>query len=255
MPSREGPFGLPSLGAFPLQPAVARLGPERLPWRQRAAARSPPVAPQDPPVTRWRRPLPAAERRQRGERWHLSDGRASASHAAPPCKPGTTWARRTCSSRSSTATRASRTAGATSGRRRGSRARSTCHPNAQCAVLALPVLALPVLALPVTAPRLARAWPHPAARGLAPLGLGRCAHSAAEGLACPDTSRSLRPPRPKRAHADGVSRLYRWSCAPRTTSDTTYGPTSTSRSASRCGTGSSAPGLLPREGASSTRRP
>ena len=42
-----------------------------------------------------------------------------------------------------------------------------------------------------------------------PLGLGRCAHSAAEGLACPDTSRSLRPPRPKRAHADGVSRLYR----------------------------------------------
>jgi len=88
-----------------------------------------------------------------------------------------------------------------------------------------------------------------------PLGLGRCAHSAAEGLACPDTSRSLRPPRPKRAHADGVSRLYRWSCAPRTTSDTTYGPTSTSRSASRCGTGSSAPGLLPREGLSSTRRP
>ena len=88
-----------------------------------------------------------------------------------------------------------------------------------------------------------------------PLGLRRCAHSAAEGLACPDTSRSLRPPRPKRAHADGVSRLYRWSCAPRTTSDTTYGPTSTSRSASRCGTGSSAPGLLPREGASSTRRP
>ena len=88
-----------------------------------------------------------------------------------------------------------------------------------------------------------------------PLGLGRCAHSAAEGLACPDTRRSLHPPRPKRAHADGVSRLYRWSCAPRTTSDTTYGPTSTSRSASRCGTGSSAPGLLPREGASSTRRP
>ena len=38
-----------------------------------------------------------------------------------------------------------------------------------------------------------------------PLGLRRCAHSAAEGLACPDTSRSLRPPRPKRAHADGVS--------------------------------------------------
>ena len=56
MPSREGPFGLPS---------VARLGPERLPWRQRAAARSPPVAPQDPPLTRSRRPLPAAERRQR----------------------------------------------------------------------------------------------------------------------------------------------------------------------------------------------
>ena len=122
----------------------------------------------------------------------------------PPCEPGTTWARRTCSSRSSTATRASRTAGATSGRRRGSRARSTCHPHAQRAVLALPVLALPVLALPVTAPRLARAWPHPAARGLAPLGLGRCAHSAAEGLACPDTSRSLRPPRPKRAHADST---------------------------------------------------
>ena len=173
----------------------------------------------------------------------------------PPCQPGTTWARRTCSSKSSTATRASRTAGATSGRRRGSRARSTCHPHAQRAVLAVPVLALPVLALPVTAPRLARAWPHPAARGLAPPGRGRCAHSAAEGLACPDTSRSLRPPRPKRAHADGVSRLYRWSCAPRTTSDTTYGPTSTSRSASRCGTGSSAPGLLPREGLSSTRRP
>ena len=86
---------------------------------------------------------------------------------------------------------------------------STCRPHAQRAVLARPVLALPVLALPVTAPRLARAWPHPAARGLAPLGLGRTAHSAAEGLACPDTSRGLRPPRPKRAHADGVSRLYR----------------------------------------------
>ena len=52
----------------------------------------------------------------------------------------------------------------------------------------------------LAAPR--RAWPRPPWSG-------RCAHPAAEGLACPDTSRSLRPPRPKRAHADGVSRLYR----------------------------------------------
>lgn len=164
-----------------------------------------------------------------------------------PAKTGTTSARRTCSFRSSTATRASRTAAATSGRRRGSRARSTCRPHAQKRRLGS-VLA----STAAVTPRLADAWPHPAARRLGPLGLRSSTHSAAEGLACPGTNRSLCSPGPK-SRTLTASNPCRWSCALRTTSATTYGPTSTFRSASRCGTGSSAPGLLPREGGSSTR--
>ena len=207
------------------------------------------------PLTRWRRPLPAAERRQRGERWHLSDGRASASHAAPPVRTrynvGKTYLlfqefyghagvenRGRNFGPAPWLARALDVPPACPTRRPGTACLGTARLGTACH--------RPAPRTRLAAPR--RAWPRPPWSG-------RCAHPAAEGLACPDTSRSLRPPRPKRAHADGVSRLYRWSCAPRTTSDTTYGPTSTSRSASRCGTGSSAPGLLPREGASSTRRP
>lgn len=47
MPSRED---LSGCNLSP-SPCSGGLGPERLPWRQRAAAQSPPVAPQDLPVT------------------------------------------------------------------------------------------------------------------------------------------------------------------------------------------------------------
>ena len=137
------------------------------------------------------------ERRQRGERWHLSDGKASASHAAPPVRTrynvGKTYLLFQEFYGHAGVENRGRNFGPAPWLARALDVPPACptrRPGSAC---------LAVLALPVTAPRLARAWPHPAARGLAPPGSGTLRTLSAEVLACPDTSRSLRPPRPKGA--------------------------------------------------------